>query len=419
MVDIARPPSVARRKKIRRAAYSTIAAVVVILITIGVSRLKPAAPSVERSTVWIEAVKRGDFTRQVRGAGTLVPEDIMWISATTSGRVQRILLRAGALVTPDTVILELTNPDLEQQVNDAILAYRTAQAGFENRKTELERALLNQETEVAGIASQYNEAFLQLQADEALFKEGLVSELQLKRAQSRAADLKNRLATAERTLVMQKGGLQSQLAPSEAEVEQRRAVVQLRQNQLSDLKVKAGMHGVLQQVPVEVGAQVGPGTNLARVADPANLKAELRIPETQTRDLRIGQLAEVDTRNGVVKGRVARIDPAAVGGTVGVDVILEDDLPAGARPDQSVDGTVLLEQLIDVVYVSRPAIGQENGTIMLFKLTGDGHAVQTRVELGRSAVSQIEVRSGLQPGDQVILSDMSAHDSFERIRIVN
>jgi HlyD family secretion protein len=179
------------------------------------------------------------------------------------------------------------------------------------------------------------------------------------------------------------------------------------------------MHGVLQVVPVEVGAQVGPGTNLARVADPTNLKAELRIPETQTRDLRIGQLAEVDTRNGVVKGRVARIDPSATGGTVGVDVILEDDLPAGARPDQSVDGTVLLEQLVDVVYVGRPAIGQENATITLFKLTEDGHAVQTRVELGRSAVSQIEVRSGLQPGDQVILSDMSAHDSFERIRIVN
>jgi HlyD family secretion protein len=419
MVDIARPPSVARKKKIRRAASITAAAVVVILITIGVSQLKPAAPSVERSTIWIETVKRGDFTRQVRGAGTLVPEEIMWISATTSGRVQRILLRPGAQVAPDTVILELTNPDLEQQVNDAILAYRTSQAGFENRKTELERALLNQQTEVAGIEAQFNDASLNLQANELLYKEGLIGELQLKQLQSRAADLKNRFETAKRTLKMQEDGMASQLAPQEAEVEQRRAAVQLRQNQLADLKVKAGMHGVLQVVPVEVGAQVGPGTNLARVADPTNLKAELRIPETQTRDLRIGQLAEVDTRNGVVKGRVARIDPAATGGTVGVDVILEDDLPAGARPDQSVDGTVLLEHLVDVIYVGRPAIGQENATIMLYKLTEDGHAVQTRVELGRSAVSQIEVRSGLQPGDQVILSDMSAHESFERVRIVN
>lgn len=419
MVDIARPASVARKKKIRRAAYTTAAVVVVILITIGVSQLKPAAPSVERSTVWIETVRRGAFTRQVRGAGTLVPEDIMWVSATTSGRVQRILLRPGATVQPDTVILELTNPDLEQSVNDAMLAYRSAQAAFENRKTELERALLNQQAEVAGIEAQYNDAALNLEANTELAKHGLVSEIQLKQFQSRAADLKNRLTTATRTLEMQTHGLKSQLAPSEAEVDQRRANYQLRQNQLSDLQVKAGMHGVLQVVPVEVGAQVGPGTNLARVADPTNLKAELRIPETQTRDLRIGQLAEVDTRNGVVKGRVSRIDPAAVGGTVGVDVILEDALPAGARPDQSVDGTVLLEQLDDVIFVGRPAIGQENATITLFKLTADGHAVATRVELGRSAVSVIEVRSGLEPGDQVILSDMSAQDSFERIRIVN
>lgn len=419
MVDIARPASVARKKKIRRAAYTTAAAVVIILITIGVSQLKPAAPSVERSTVWIETVQRGSFTRQVRGAGTLVPEDIRWISATTSGRVQRILLRPGAQVSPDTVILELTNPDLEQQVNDALLAYRSAQADYENRKTELQRALLTQQTEVASIESQYNDAAMQLASDELLAKEGLVSTIQLKRSQSRAADLKNRLGTARETLKMQEAGLPSQLAPQEATVAQRLAAYQLRQSQLADLNVKAGMSGVLQVVSVDAGAQVGPGTNLARVADPSSLKAELRIPETQTRDLRIGQLAEVDTRPVVVKGRVSRIDPAAVGGTVGVDVIFEGELPAGARPDQSVDGNVLLEQVADVIFVSRPAIGQEHGTISLFKLQPDGHAVQTRVELGRSAVSVIEVKSGLEPGDQVILSDMSAHDSFERIRIVN
>jgi HlyD family secretion protein len=419
MVDIARPASVVRKKKIRRAAYTTAAAVVIILITIGVSQLKPAAPSVERSTVWIETVRRGDFTRQVRGAGTLVPENIRWISATTSGRVHRIVLRPGAKVTPDSVILELTNPDLEQQVNDALLAYRSAQAALENRKTELERALLTQQADVANIESQYNDAAMQLASDELLAKEGLVSQIQLKRSQFREADLANRLKTARRTLQMQTDGMKSQLAPQEADVEQRLAAYKLRQDQLGDLKVRARMDGVLQSVPVEEGAQVGPGTNLARVADPTSLKAELRIPETQTRDLRIGQAAEVDTRNGVVKGRVSRIDPAAVGGTVGVDVTLEEDLPAGARPDQSIDGTVLLEQLTDVVFVGRPAIGQENGTITLFKLQPDGHAVQTQVQLGRSAVSVIEVVNGLQPGDQVILSDMSAHDSFQRIRIVN
>jgi HlyD family secretion protein len=216
---------------------------------------------------------------------------------------------------------------------------------------------------------------------------------------------------------MQKNGLKSQLAPQESEVEQRRAALQLRIRQLDDLRVKAGMSGVLQVVPVEVGAQVGPGTNLARVADPTNLKAELRIAETQTKDIRIGQTAEVDTRNGVVKGRVARIDPAAEGGTVGVDIVLEGDLPQGARPDLSVDGTILLEQLTNVIYVGRPAFGQENSTVTLFKVNADGEAVQTKVELGRSSVNQIEIKSGLQPGDQVVLSDMSAQDAFERIRI--
>ena len=419
MVDIARPATVVRKKKIRRAIYGAGLLVVIVLITVGVSQLKPAAPSVERATVWIDTVKRGPMLRQVRGSGTLVPEEIRWINTTTQGRVERILLRPGAEVKPDTVILLLTNPDLEQSVKDAQLAFRSAEASYENRKTELERALLNQEAETKGIEASYNDAALTLQANEQLFKDGLVSQIQLKQSQSRAADLKNRLTTAQRTLEMQTNGLKSQLAPQEAEVEQRRAAYELRVRQLDDLKVKAGMTGVLQLVPVEVGAQVGPGTNLARVADPTNLKAELRIAETQTKDIRIGQFAEVDTRNGVVRGKVSRIDPAAQGGTVGVDVILDGDLPPGARPDLSVDGTIQLEKLDDIIYVGRPAFGQENSTVTLFKLTADGEAVQTRVELGRSSVNQIEIRSGLQPGDQVILSDMSAQDSYERIRIVN
>ncbi|MBA3296134.1 MAG: HlyD family efflux transporter periplasmic adaptor subunit [Acidobacteria bacterium] len=417
MVDIARSSDVIKKKKIRRIIYGTVTLAVIVLITIGVSKLKPAAPSVERGTVWIDTVKRGDIPRQVRGSGTLVPEEIQWIPATTQGRVERILLRPGANVTPDSVILELSNPELQQSVREAQLAYQSAQAGFANRKQELESSLLNQQGDVAGVEAAYKNEALNLEAQEKLFKDGLVSEIQLKQSRSRAEELQNRLSIGRKRLEMQTGGIRSQIAPQEAEVDQRRAAYDLRVRQLDDLKVKARMNGVLQLVPVEVGSQVAPGTNLARVANPTNLKAELRIAETQTKDIRIGQVADIDTRNGVVKGRVARIDPASAGGTVGVDVILEGVLPPGARPDLSVDGTIMLEVLTNVMYVGRPAFGQEHSTVGLFKLNADGEAVRTNVKLGRSSVNQIEIIDGLQPGDQVILSDMSAQDSFDRIRI--
>ena len=417
MVDIARSSDVIKKKKIRRAMYVSGFLLVIVAISVGVSRLKPAAPSVDRATVWIDTVKRGSMLRQVRGSGTLVPEEIRWIPATTQGRVERLLLRPGATVHPDTVILELSNPELQQSVKEAELAFQSAQAAYVNRKQELESALLNEQGEVAGIQASYNNAALNLEAQEKLYKDGLVSEIQLKQSRSAAEELANRLAIGKKRLEMQTAGIKSQIAPQEADVDQRRAAYDLRRRQLDDLKVKAGMEGVLQLVPVERGAQVGPGTNLARVADPTNLKAELRIAETQTKDIRIGQIAEVDTRNGVVKGRVARIDPASSGGTVGVDVILEGALPSGARPDLSVDGTIQLERLDNVIYVGRPAFGQENSTVGLFKLTPDGEALRTNVKLGRSSVNQIEIIEGLQPGDQVILSDMSAQDTFDRIRI--
>lgn len=417
MVDIARSPEVARKKKIRRMLYGGAALVAIVLISVGVSRLKPAAPSVDRSVVWIDTVKRGDMVRQVRGSGTLVPEEIRWIPATTQGRVERILLRPGAQVRPDTVILELSNPELQQSVTEAQLAYQSAQAAFQNRKAELESQLLNQQSEVANIEALYKEAALTLEANEELQKDGLVSEIVLKQSRSRADELKNRLSIAQKRLEISAAGVKSQVAPQEADVDQRRAAYELRVRQLDDLRVKAGMSGVLQVVPVEVGAQVQPGTNLARVANPTNLKAELRIAETQTKDIQIGQPAEVDTRNGVVKGRVARIDPASTNGTVGVDVILEDALPPGARPDLSVDGTIRLEELRNIVYVGRPAFGQENSTVGLFKLQPDGEAVRVNVKLGRSSVNTIEIQDGLQPGDQVILSDMSTYDQFERIRL--
>lgn len=288
MVDIARP-SQARKKKIRRALYGTAALVVIILITVGVSRLKPAAPSVERATVWIDTVKRGPMLRQVRGSGTLVPEEIRWIPATTQGRVEKIILRPGANVTPDTVILELSNPDLQQAVKDAQLAYQSARAAYQNRKTELESQLLNQQGDVAGIEASYKDAALTLEANQQLFKDGLVSQIQLKQFQSRADELKNRLSIGQKRLEMQTAGITSQLAPQEAEVDQRRAAYELQMRRLDDLKVKAGMTGVLQLVPVERGAQVAAGAPLARVADPTTLKAELRIAETQTKDIQIGR----------------------------------------------------------------------------------------------------------------------------------
>lgn len=425
MVDIARSPSVARRKKIRRAVYATAALIVIILITVAVSRLKPAAPSVDRATVWVDTVKRGDMIRQVRGSGTLVPEEIRWIPATTQGRVERILLRPGATVSAGTVILELSNPELQQAVKEAQLAFESAKAAYENRKAELESQLLRQQSEVAGIEAQYRQAALDLEANEQLWKDGLVSELNLKRSRSSAEELKNRLAIEEKRLEMTRNGIASQLAPQEAEVDSRRAAYELRRRQVEDLRVKAGMDGVLQCVcsspttQVEVGAQVGPGTNLARVANPTSLKAELRIAETQTPDIKIGQPAEVDTRNGVVKGRVSRIDPAAQNGTVGVDITLEGALPPGARPDLSVDGTIRLELLENVIHVGRPAFGQENSTVGLFKVLPDGEAIRTTVKLGRASVNTIEIVEGLQPGDQVVLSDMSSYDEYQRVRLSN
>ena len=416
MVDIARP-SQARKKKIRRILYISVAVIVVAGISLGVSRLKPAAPTVDRAVVWIDAVKKGSMLRQVRGSGTLVPEDIRWINTQSSGRVERIVLRPGAQVTPDTVILELTNPQLEQAVRDAELAYRSAQAAFTNRKAELQSALLLQESNVANIESQSKQANLDLQANETLFKEQLISQLTLQQKRSLSADLENRLKVEQRRLQITREGINSQLAPQEAEVNQRKAAWELRQRELGDLKVKAGMSGTLQSVPVERGQQVGPGINLARVANPSNLKAELRIAETQTKDIRIGQYAEVDTRNGIVKGRVSRIDPSSVGGTVGVDVIMEGPLPAGSRPDLSVDGTIQLERLDNIIYVGRPAFGQENSTVTIFKVQPNGEAIATKVKLGRASVNTIEVIEGLSPGDQVILSDMSQFDSFDRVQL--
>src|SRR4029079_13126908 len=296
MSDIARP-SQAKKKRIKRILWASVAVVAVAAISMAVSRLKPAAPTVDRAVVWIDAVKRGPMVRQVRGSGTLVPEDIRWITMQAQGRVERIILRPGAQVTPDTVILELSNPELEQSVRTAQLDYQSAQAAYTNRKAELESSLLQQEANLANIETQYKQADLDLKANEELYKEKLISLLTLEQKRGLEKDLKNRLSVEQKRLAITRDGLTSQLAPQEADVNQRKAQWELRRKQLDDLKVKAVMSGILQQVPVERDQQVGPGTNLARVANPSNLKAELRIAETQTKDILIGQYAEVDTRN--------------------------------------------------------------------------------------------------------------------------
>ncbi|HET7537435.1 MAG TPA: HlyD family efflux transporter periplasmic adaptor subunit, partial [Candidatus Didemnitutus sp.] len=406
-MDIPRP-NAAKEKRKKRIIYGVVGAVVLVGITVALSRLKPAAPTVERNLVWVDTVKRGPMVRQVRGLGTLVPEEIRWIAARTQGRVDKIIIRPGALVEPGTLILELTNPDVESSAANAVSQLRAAEAQLSNLKVQVESALLASESAAANARSTYEQARLQAEVNEALFKDGLVSPVQLKLSQVAADEGKTRNDIEQKRYAFAKESIKPQLAVQEAEVERLRDLARLRQDELDALKVRSSMHGVLSALPVEVGAQVQPGNNLARVADPAKLKAEVRIAETQARDIAIGQLAQVDTRNGVVEGKVSRIDPAVQNGTVTVDVVFNTELPRGARPDLSVDGTIELERLNDVVYVGRPAFGQEKSTVGIFKLAENGtDAVRTQVQLGRSSVNTIEIVQGLQPGDRVILSDMS------------
>ena len=320
-------------------------------------------------------------------------------------------------MTPDTVILELSNPELQQSTLEAELQLRASEAVLANRSVELQSQLLNQRAALATVEADARQARLQAEADAELSKDGLLSALTTKISQSKAADLDNRAKIEGQRLDMAERAIKSQLAVQEAEVGRLRTIHLLRREQLDRLRVRAGLTGVLQQLPVEIGARVAPGQNLARVADPARLKAELRIAETQAKDIQIGQVAEVDTRNGVVKGAVSRIDPAATNGTVTVDIALQGALPKGARPDLTVDGTVELERLDNVVYVGRPAFGQENSTVGIFKLDEESGAGRVQVKLGRSSVNTIEILEGLKPGDQVILSDMSAWDAFDRVRL--
>lgn len=392
--------------------------VLLALITLGLSRLKPAAPTVEKASLYIDTVRRGPMTREVRGPGSLVSVDVRWIAASTEGRVERQVLYPGAQVKADSVILELASQEVEQAALEAEAQVRAAEADLANLKAQLVSETLTQQASAAAVEADYNQAKLQSEADTELNKQGLVSRLTQRLSALKAEQLAKRNEIEKERLSKRSDAVESQIAAQDARVDQLRALYRLRKSQLDSLHVRAGIDGILQQVPVAVGQRVGLGTNLARVARPGELKAELRIAETQAKDIAIGQKAAIDTRNGIVEGSVSRIDPAAREGTVLVDVMLQGALPPGARPDLNVDGTIELEHLDSVLFVGRPTYGQSGSTVGLFKLVdGGSDAIRTPVKLGRSSVNTVEIVEGLNEGDQVILSDMSAWDAFERVRV--
>ena len=418
-MDIARPAIIARQRKVRRITYGASALVAVLLITLGLSRLKPAAPSVDRGTLVIDTVKRGGMLRQVHGLGTLVPEDFRWIPAATEGRVERIVVLPGSIVTPTTVILELSNPELEMQALDAESQLRAAEAQYAELKVRLQSQHLDQQAAAASVQADYAQAKMRADTDQQLAEQGLVADLNRKISRVAADQLENRNRIEQQRLSIAGESIKAQLAGMQAQVEQKRVLARLRRDQVKALAVRAGIGGTLQQVPVEYGQHVSPGTILAKVAEQNRLKAVIKVAETQARDIQIGQPTTIDTRNGIVEGKVTRVDPAAQNGTVTVDISLAGELPKGARPDLSVDGTIELERLENVLYVGRPAQGgQGPGPIGLFKLD-EGGSTATRVtaRLGRASVSTVEVVGGLKEGDQVVLSDTSAYDAVDRIRL--
>jgi len=416
-MDVARPPRT-RIERFRKAAYTAVIVVIVGAALFGATRLRPAAPTVEASTLWPDTVKRGPMIRQVRGLGTLVPEDLRWVAAPSLARVERVIVRPGTTVAADTILLELSNPQLEQEAEESRLKLQGAEAALANLRIQLQADTLQQKAAVAAIESEYQKARMQADMNEALAKRQLVSELILRQSQLDAEQLAIRRKLADEQLAARADSGAAQLAVQQSTVDQARAMAGLKSRQLEELHVRAGIAGVLQTVAVDVGQQVAPGSNLARVANPGRLKAEVKIAETQAKDVLLGQRANIDTHNGIVAGRVVRIDPSVQSGTRTVDVGLDGPLPTGAVPDLSVDGTIELEHLEQVLFIGRPAFGQPQSQISLFKVDADGvYAKRVAVKLGRSSVDAIEVLDGLVEGDRVILSDMSAWDGVDRIRL--
>jgi HlyD family secretion protein len=418
-MDVQRSPKVARNKKIKRAVYAVIVLIAASAVTLGLSRMKPAAPSVERGTLWTDSVKRGPMLVTVHGLGTLVPEEVRLIPSSRDGIVEEKRVKIGDTVKPDTILVVLSNPDLLQQVANQELAYQKAQADLANTRAQLDTQILNQKSTQQAKENQALQARLQADADEQLAKEGLGAELNARKSKANADSLASEVLLEKQRVDTLLKSNQAQVTAQEASVQQLKAIWELGKKQVEELNVRAGARGVVQQLNVEYGQRITLSTVVAKVAEPGRLKAELKIAETQVKDIGIGQIAQIDTRNGVIPGHVSRIDPAAVNGTVTVDVSLDGELPAGARPDQSVDGTVEISKLDDVLFVGRPAYGQADSTITLFKMLPTGEANRTTVKLGRSAVNTIQIVEGLAVGDTVILSDMSTWDAVDRIRVIN
>lgn len=416
-MDVARRPKT-RKRRLIFSALILIAVALTGVVTVGLARLKPAAPGVQRETVWIDSVKRGQMVREVRAVGVLIPRDVRIVAASSNGRVERILVQPGEMVSAGTVLIEMINPELEQAATDAEFQVQAAQAELANLRGRLESERMTQESEVAAVRAEYQQAKIQSDTDAALAKDGLLPALNLKLSQVKSEELASRHGIEQQRLIVKDKSAVSQVDVQKARIQQALALAKLRREQVGRLQVRAGTSGVLKEMQVEVGQQVEPGAVIAKVVEPQNLKAELHVPETQAKDIQIGQVATIDTHNGVARGVVQRIDPAVQQGTVKVDVEFKSPLPAGARPDLSVEGTIELERLNDVLYVGRPVFGQSGSTVSLFKVEEEaGGAIRVPVKLGRISVNQVEVLENLREGDRVILSDTSAWDAFNRIEL--
>jgi len=428
IMDVQRE-GVKKRKMIRRIIIGVVLLGAAGGITYGVSRLQPALPPVDAGTVFPDTVKRGPMLRQVHGLGSLVPEEVVWISAVTDGRVEKIYVQPGTIVKPDTVILELSNPTLTQAMVGAEYDLKQAQANLADLTVTPQSTTFDKQATAAQVNADYNDAKLAADRDQQLAKLGLIPELDVKLSQNKAQQLQFRTSLEEKRLGIINQSVEAQLAAQRVKIDSLKAVYELKKQQVDQLRVRAGVAGTLQQLgnassaagsapPLEAGQNVTAGSILAKVAQQDKLKAQVKITETEAKDILIGQPASIDTRNGIIPGKVTRIDPAAVNGTVLVDVKLEGELPPGARPDLSVDGTIDIERLSDVVYVGRPTVGQPHSTVTMFRYDPDGKtATRVTVKLGRASVNFIEVVDGLKVGDKVILSDMSAMDSHDRIRL--
>jgi HlyD family secretion protein len=416
-MDIQRPDQSKKRRR-NRILYSIAAVVVLAAISLAVSRLQPAPPTVDKGTVYIGTVHRGNMLRQVRGLGTLVPEEISWIPAQSAGRIEKRLVLPGTAVQANTVLLVMSNPSLIQQALSAKYAYKAAQANYNNLKAQLDAQVMAQRATLAQAVASLRQSQVQLNSDRALAKKGLVSQVDFQVSEAKNQGLATDAEMEQERLVADRNSEEAQLAASQTKIAQAKAEYDLQRSLVDDLNVRAGIAGVLQDLPVQVGQQVHAGDVLAKVAVPQKLKAQLQIDQTDAKDIALGQPAKIDTHNGIIPGRVTRIDPAVHNGTVTVDCALLGPLPPGARPDLSVEGTIQLQLLKNVLYVGRPAFGQANSQITLYRLVDGGRqAVQTKVEVGQTSVNDIQILRGLQPGEQVILSDMSAYENYNRVAL--